>query len=337
MTDIFGLMASISGSTPAPIPLTGVKAQADILGRGAKIKVSQRFSNRELSAIEAVYRFPLPEGAAICGFRALIDERVIQGRVEEREKAFEIYDSALVEGHGAYLLDQERPNIFALSVGNLRPGCEVLMEIEYATLLDVSDNVVRFSLPTTISPRYIPGAMEDGDIPTHAKVHPPYALEVPYGLSMSLNIHKGASVNSIESPSHAIKVDNMKGDPVTLNFSSEEVRMDRDFILTIGYEKAFQNRAFLQRTENDPFVQLDLNLDDKKAEESIIEPKEIIFVLDCSGSMTGDSITQAKKALGIALKALPTNVSFNICRFGSTFKFLFKTPRSTPRLVFRKD
>ena len=224
MTDIFGLMASISGSTPAPVPLTGVKAQADILGRGAKVKVSQRFSNRESNAIEAVYRFPLPEGAAICGFRALIDERVIQGRVEEREKAFEIYDNALIEGHGAYLLDQERPNIFALSVGNLRPGCEVLMEIEYATLLDVSDNVVRFSLPTTISPRYIPGAMEeDGDIPTHAKVHPPYALEVPYGLSMCLNIHKGGSVKSIESPSHAIKVDNMKGDPVTVTFSSEEV------------------------------------------------------------------------------------------------------------------
>jgi Ca-activated chloride channel homolog len=327
MTDIFGLMASISGSTPAPVPLTGVKAQADILGRGTKVKVSQRFSNRESNALEAVYRFPLPEGAAICGFRALIDERVIQGRIEEREKAFEIYDNALIEGHGAYLLDQERPNIFALSVGNLRPGCEVLMEIEYGALLDVADNVVRFALPTTISPRYIPGAMEeDGDIPTHAKVHPPYALEVPYGLSLCLNIHKGGSVKSIESPSHAIKVDNMKGDPVTVTFSSEEVVMDRDFILTISYEKAFQNRAYLHRTEEGPFVQLDLNLnDDKKSEEpSIIEPKEIIFVLDCSGSMMGDSISQAKKALGIALKALPTNAFFNICRFGSTFKFLFR-------------
>ncbi len=325
MTDIFGLMASISGSTPVPIPLTGVKVEADILGRGAKAKVSQRFSNSEASAVEAVYRFPLPEGAAICGFRAMIDKRVIQGRVEEREKAFEIYDNALIEGHGAYLLDQERPNIFALSVGNLRPGCEVLMEIEYATLLDASGNVVRFSLPTTISPRYLPRSMDDGDIPIHAKVHPPYALEVPYGLSLHLNIHN-VSVSSIESPSHAIKVDNMKGDPVTVTFSSEEVRMDRDFILSISYEKAFQNRAFLQRMKDDSFVQLDLNFEDEnKLDDSTIGPQEIIFVLDCSGSMMGDSIAQAKKALSIALKAIPGNAAFNICRFGSSFEFLFKT------------
>ena len=89
--------------------------------------------------------------------------------------------------------------------------------------------------------------------------------------------------------------------------------------------KLFRTGPICIAQKNDSFVQLDLNLnDDKKSEESIIEPKEIIFVLDCSGSMMGDSISQAKKAIGIALKALPTNASFNICRFGSTFKFLFQ-------------
>lgn len=328
MSDVYGLMACKSDSVPAPIPLAGVKAEAEILGRGARVKVSQLFSNLEATALEAVYRFPLPEGAAVCGFRALLGERVIQGRVEERERAFELYDDAMMKGHGAYLLDEERPNIFTVSVGNLPPACEVVVEIEYVTLLDASDNVVRFSLPTTIAPRYIPGSMEDdGHIPTHARLHPPYAAEVPYGLSLRLNIHRGASVSYIESPSHMIRVENMKGDPVTVTFSSGEVAMDRDFFLNISYEKSFQNRAYLHHSGDETFVQLDLNLNDEKMGKAPVatEPKEIIFVVDCSGSMNGDSITEAKKAVEIALRALPTDVSFNICRFGSTFDFLFKT------------
>jgi Ca-activated chloride channel family protein len=328
MSDVYGLMACKSDSVPAPIPLAGVKAEAEILGRGARIKVSQLFSNLEAKTIEAVYRFPLPEGAAVCGFHARLGERVIQGRIEERERAFEIYDDAMIKGHGAYLLDEERPNIFTVSVGNLPPACDVVVEIEYVTLLDASDNLVRFLLPTTISPRYIPGNMEDDDhIPVHARLHPPYAAAVPYGLSLRLNIHRGASVSSIESPSHMIRMENIKGDPVTVTFTSGEVIMDRDFLLNISYEKSFRNRAYLHRSGDETFVQLDLGLDDEKKAETALKtkPKEIIFVVDCSGSMDGDSITQAKKAVKIALKALPTDVHFNICRFGSTFNFLFKT------------
>ncbi len=328
MSDIYGLTACKSDSAPTPIPLTGVEAEVDILGRGARVKVSQLFTNLEESALEAVYRFPLPEGAAVCGFRALIGERVVQGRVEERERAFEIYDDAMMKGHGAYLLDEERPNVFTVSVGNVPPACEVVVEIEYVTLLDASDNLVRFSLPTTISPRYIPGDMEDdGPVPAHAGLHPPYAAEVPYGLSLCLNIHRGASVRSIESPSHPIRVENMKGDPVTVTFSSGEVSMDRDFLLTVSYEKPFQNRAYRYRNGDETFIQLDLNLDNAEKPEALLsmKPKEIIFVVDCSGSMHGDSIREARKAVEIALKALPTDVCFNIYRFGSKFDCLFES------------
>src|SRR5512139_3916232 len=105
----------------APVPLLGVSVRGEILGRGAKLRLSQRYQNREKKPIEAVYKFPLPEGAAICGFWARIDGRSIQGMVEEREEAFRRYDEALQQGHGAQLLDQERPNLFTLSVGNLKP------------------------------------------------------------------------------------------------------------------------------------------------------------------------------------------------------------------------
>ena len=186
----------------------GVRVTGDIAGRGARVRVEQRFRNGEARAVEAVYRFPLPEGAAVCGFEARVGERTIRGRVEEREKAFEAYDQALAEGHGGFLLDEERPNLFALSVGNLAPGAEVGVRIDYVTLLDVERGVARFLLPTTIAPRYLPDpeAEEEG-LPVDERLRPPYAGRVPYGLSLELRLHGADSLASIESPSHAIRVE----------------------------------------------------------------------------------------------------------------------------------
>jgi Ca-activated chloride channel family protein len=117
------------------IPLEGVEVQGDIIGRGAKVTLRQRFRNVEDNPIEVVYKFPLPEGAAICGFKAIVDDRVIEGQIEERDKAFELYDKALSDGHGAQLLDEERPNIFTLSVGNVKPQSTVVIEISYVILM----------------------------------------------------------------------------------------------------------------------------------------------------------------------------------------------------------
>jgi Ca-activated chloride channel family protein len=331
MNSEFGLLICDEESTGESIPLLGVKVEGEILGRGARVRVLQRFKNEESKPVEAIYKFPLPEGAAICGFKAHVGDRIIEGKVEEREKAFEIYDKALIEGHGGYLLDEERPNIFTLSVGNLNPGSEVLVELEYVTLLDGDGAAVRFFLPTTISPRYLPdGAKDDSDIPVDGKLHPPYAVDVPYGLSISLNIHGDRQIKSVESPSHHIKVNNMKSDSVNISFSSGETRMDRDLVLTITYEEAFKSRAYHCRFENENFLQLDMMLDHGEQPKSAKEeaPRDVLFVLDCSGSMQGDSIEQAKRALEICMKGLPQDVHFNICRFGSSHEFLFKRPES---------
>ena len=109
MSDETGCQA-ISGlfqKNGGAIPLEGVDVQGDIAGRGARIQMRQRFRNLEGKPVEAVYKFPLPESAAICGFRAIVDDRIIEGKIEEREKAFELYDKALSEGHGAQLLDED--------------------------------------------------------------------------------------------------------------------------------------------------------------------------------------------------------------------------------------
>ena len=186
--ELLGLVTAEAKATP--IPLMAVNVEGNIVGRGARVKIIQSFKNGEGKAIEAVYKFPLPEGSAVCGFKAIIGEKTIEGGIEEREKAFEQYDEALSEGHGAILLDEERPNIFTLSVGNLKPGATAIIEIEYVTLLETTGSGIRFFLPTTISPRYIPdGTQDDNGIPVDNQVNPVYSSTVPYGLSLLLTLH----------------------------------------------------------------------------------------------------------------------------------------------------
>ena len=308
------------------VPLVGIDVQADINGRGAKVKISQRFRNTEKKPIEAVYKFPLPENAAVCGFRALIDNRIIEGRIEEKEKAFELYDKALADGHKAQLMDEERPNIFTLSIGNIKPGSSVIIEITYITLLDAHSTEVRFYLPTTISPRFTPKSQKDDNgIPVGDIVNPPFAFHVPYGLTINVNVHDRKAIASIESPSHTINT-RFNSDDAVVTFSAEQAAMDRDFVLTITYGKDFANRAYVSRDHDETFIQVDLTPDETAEAgktDNAPQGREIVFLLDCSGSMKGASIEEARKALEILIRALSKDMMFNIYRFGSGFEHLY--------------
>ncbi|MCX7634784.1 MAG: VIT and VWA domain-containing protein, partial [Syntrophales bacterium] len=282
------------------IPLEGVEAHGDIAGRAAKVQLRQRFHNREGIPIEAVYKFPLPVNAALCGFRAFVDDREIVGKIEEREKAFEIYDKALSEGHGAQLLDEERANIFTLSVGNIKPKGVVVIEIQYVMLIDTEGAEVRFNLPTTISPRYIPVHQKDQDgIPVEHIVNPPFAPFVPYGLKLHINIHNIKEIKAIGSPSHSITTE-WTADKAAVSFTSETTAMDRDFILSIVYKQAFVTRGMVFANEDANYVQIDFMPEeqhDGSDGELSAGKREIVFVLDCSGSMSGSSIAQARNCL----------------------------------------
>jgi Ca-activated chloride channel homolog len=311
-----------------PVPLTGVSVKGKMTGRGARVRVIQAFKNMEGRPVEAVYKFPLPEGSAVSGFKAVVGDRVIEGAIEERDKAFESYDEAMARGDGAYLLDEERPNIFTLSVGNLNPGVTALIEIDYVTLLDVRASEVRFFLPTTISPRYIPERTPDeSGIPVDHLVNPVYGLDVPYGLSILMEVHGKEEISSIESPSHQVSL-TFDPDFIRVEFASESVKMDRDFVVNVKYKDEFRSKGYLYSHGGGSFLQIDFH----PAETELAagnEPhsphgKEVIFVLDCSGSMAGSSISQAKKALEVFLRGLTEGMRFNVYRFGSTFERLFR-------------
>src|SRR5262245_16721124 len=194
-------------ATDAPIPLTGVSVDAQISTLCARVTVTQRFINQESQPIEAVYVFPLDEGAAVCGFEAIIDGTLVVGEVKEREEAFRMYDDAIERGDGGFLLDEERPDVFQASVGNLPPDKEVLLKVTYVTELAVSGSGLRFTVPTTVSPRYAPAEDQRGvGRPDSVTLNPPLAWQVPYGLSLSVRLNMTGAITKLESPSHPVSV-----------------------------------------------------------------------------------------------------------------------------------
>ncbi|MCC6621542.1 MAG: VWA domain-containing protein [Deltaproteobacteria bacterium] len=322
-----GLIMLTPDGAHATVPLEGVAIAATLAGGAAEVTVSQRYKNAEPRPLEALYVFPLPSDAAVCGFVAEVDGRRIEGRVEERDKAFEIYDDAMAEGHGAFLLDQERPNIFTASVGNLRPGASVTIQIRYVMALGLEGEAFRFQLPTTVSPRYTPAPTtpEVGQ-PDADRVNPERWLAVPYGLTLVVDID--GAPRRVESPSHPIRTVIGGADrPTRVELGQDVSALDRDFVLLVELEAAHVPTARVARgADGDRYLQVQFIPTFGDAERQA--GQEVIFLVDCSGSMGGDSIAQARRAMELCIRALSERDTFDVVRFGSTFDHLFGQARA---------
>jgi hypothetical protein len=317
--------SGLVGKDGAAIPLVGVTAEAWIRDYACRVVLTQRFRNDETQPLEAVYKFPLDEGAAVTGFEIEIDGERLVGRVEEREKAFETYDEALAAGHGAYLLDEERADIFTASVGNLPPGKEAVLRITTVSELPLEGDDIRFTLPTTIAPRYAPEEDRKGVGETEAeRVSPPYALQVPYGLKLKVDVETTAPVRSVESPSHPVAV-TVEDGRATVTLSEREAALDRDVVLKITLAETHTPRALVERGPDGHSYALVSFRPDLEAKPSAAE---VVFLIDRSGSMQGTSIAEARGALQLALRSLRPGCAFNIVGFGSTYEALF--PQSRP-------
>jgi Ca-activated chloride channel homolog len=309
----------------AQVPLEGVRIDARLAGLCSEMTVTQRYRNTEAVDVEAVYVFPLEEGAAVCGFEARVGDRVIRGRVEEREKAFETYDDAMAAGHGAFLLDQERPNVFTASVGNLKPGQSIEITIRTVALLSYEGAAVRLLVPTTVSPRYVPAGPPEVGEPDGDRVNPPRQDAVPYGLTLNVEVDLGSRVSQIDSPSHQVRTTLLEKKAI-VTLSSDSVALDRDFVLLVKPEDAHRPVGRVAREADGTLSAMVSFHPDPTGMPS--GGKEVLFLLDCSGSMMGDSIEQAKRALALCVRALSEGDTFNIVRFGSSHSSLWPSPQS---------
>jgi Ca-activated chloride channel family protein len=301
-----------------------VRIDASLRGSCVEVTVMQRYRNVEAVPIEAVYVFPLEEGAAVCGFAARIGAAIIRGHVAEREAAFARYDDAMMDGHGAFLLDQERPNVFTASVGNLRPGEEVELQIRYVALARREGDALRVSIPTTVSPRYVPraAAPEVGE-PDGERVNPERWPSVPYGLELAVEVELGRALLRLESPTHPIRTTLREGG-ARVELAQEDDALDRDVVLLVEPEASARPMAVVASEPDGRRVAMVTFLPEIPLAEG---GHEVIFLLDCSGSMSGSSIDQAKRALNLCVRALAPEDTFDVVCFGSTHQALWGSPR----------
>ena len=304
------------------VPLTGVRIAATLCGPCVEVCVTQHYANHGDRPIEAVYVFPLDAGAAVCGFSGRIGDREIVGRVEERDAAFAAYDDAMIAGDTAILLDRERPDIFTASLGSLHPGETAELSIRYVALAQREGSAYRLTVPTTVSPRYVPAEPPAVGQPDGERVNPERWLHVPYGLTLRVEVDCGDLVR-IESPSHPIRTE-LGARTAAVDLSQSETALDRDFVLVV--EPAAPSAPFARAAvgpDGSTAVMVSL-LPGLRAEDA--RRHEVIFLLDCSGSMDGTSIEQARRALALCIRALRPGDTFNIVRFGSQFTALWPRP-----------
>lgn len=323
-----------TGSESDRIALRGVRLQATLAGMAMRVTVEQTFVNLESKAIEAVYTFPLPETAAVCGFEVQTGDHVLTAQIEETDEAIRCYDDAVAAGNGAYMLEQDRPDVFAARVGNLKPGQAAKVRISYVAPLERVDRTLRVRFPTTIAPRYVSAAGSDDALLAAIDadaLNPPHVLAVPYGLEMQIQVQLGGEVRAISSPTHLIRVerDAAKNDNWSVSFAGNQAQMDRDVVLNV--ELACETTPQIQVSPGpDKAHYLAITLVPEFDQETLGEhrPNETLFLLDCSGSMQGQSIRQATAALELCLRSLSAGDVFNICRFGSTFELLSPEPQT---------
>ena len=316
------------------VALRGVRLRSRLTALCERTTIEQTFVNAERRSIEAVYTFPLPDGAAVCGFEVVTGDRVLTGVVEESNRAIAQYENAISEGDGAFLMEQERTDVFTIRVGNLKPRQAATIRISYVRPLTRSDRTIRVAFPTTVAPRYVTASGGRDPVETAIDgdaLNPPHVLHVPYGLTMELEIDLGRGVRGVTSPSHAIRVEETSDGPavrrVTLVGGITET--NRDIVLALEIAKDEQPSVQVgQWVDGKPFLAVtfmpEFDVDELAAHPPA--PQEVVFLLDCSGSMQGDSIAQARGALELCLRSLGRGDRFNVCRFGSSFDLMEPEP-----------
>jgi Ca-activated chloride channel family protein len=310
--------------------------EATISGLVARVRVRQEFRNSGPNRVEGVYVFPLPDTAAVDRLRMHIGERFIEGEIREKEEARKEYEAAKSAGKKASLVQQERANLFTTSVANIGPGETVSIEIEYLEALEYDEGTFSLRFPLTLTPRYIPGTPLPGrkgsgwspdttSVSDASRVTPPVVSNShDHKVTFRAKLNAGVPLEFVASRYHPINV-NKTGDRYDIDLSESNVPMDHDLELTWRPVPASAPRAmmFTEVVDDEPYVLLMMLPPDDLSLPQQTMARDLIFVIDTSGSMHGTSLDQAKRALTMALDGLKPGDKFNVIQFNSVTSELF--------------
>jgi Ca-activated chloride channel family protein len=334
-----------TGKPQASCPLKHTDVKAEISGFISRVVVTQQFENPFKEKIEAVYTFPLPQNAAVDDMTMSVGERTIRGKILPREEAQAVYDAAKSSGKVASLLDQERPNIFTQSVANILPGEQIKITISYVETLNYVNGAYEFVFPMVVGPRYVPGqrtgqtqgngfAPDTDRVPDASRITPnapPPAMRSGHDISLDVSLDAGLILDNINSKTHDVDIQRPDSHSARLHLREGSTIPNKDFVFRYDVSgQAIQDALITHRSEKGGYFTLILQPPDRVAAEDV-RPKELVFVLDTSGSMQGFPIEKAKETMKLALDNLYPSDMFNLITFVGDTEILFPKPVAATR------
>ncbi|MCA9705388.1 MAG: TonB-dependent receptor [Myxococcales bacterium] len=323
-----GRLPELRDAKGHPLPLRHTGVRAELRGHIAAVKVRQRFHNPSDHPIEVVYTFPLPENSAVFDMRMTVGSRVIEAEIMRREQARQTFEEARDDGHTASLLEQERPNVFTQSVTNIAPGEDVDVEIRYLQTLTYDAGEYEFVFPMVVGPRFDPG---DGSVPDAARISPPvvgHGVRTGHDIDIEVHAQPGPPVVSWTAPTHQIEAQAEDG-ALTVSLARRDELPNRDFVLryrvagpeargTVLLGKPDEHgRGHYLMVVHPPVTDVD----------AAVGRREVIFVVDRSGSMGGSPLALAKQTVRELLARLRPVDTFDVVGFASGTERLFGQPR----------
>jgi Ca-activated chloride channel homolog len=328
----------------------GIDVDLTVSGPTIRARVTQLFHNPTSNWVEAVYVYPLPAGGAVDTLKMIVGDRVVVGDIRERQQARIAYEQAKQNGQKAALTEQQRENIFTNSVANIGPNETVLVQIEYQEPVAQSGNEFSLRVPMVVGPRYNPapvvqsvdfrrdgggwGATKTDPVADRDRITPPVldpAQNAPVNpIAITVRLQAGFPLGEVKSHHHAIKVESPDGATRIIKLADGPVPADRDFELTWkpATEAAPSVGLFREHVGDADYLLAFVTPPAVEQAEQKPLPREVVFVIDNSGSMGGTSIVQAKASLIYALGRLQPTDRFNVIRFDDTMDLLF--PVSVP-------
>jgi Ca-activated chloride channel family protein len=306
------------------LPLERLDVRATVTGLVGRVVLTTGFVNSHDTALEATYVFPLPDRAAVTGMKMTAGDRTVEAELQERGQARQAYDDAIAAGRRASIVEEERPDVFTMRVGNIPAGERVTVELSLVGPLVFEDGAATFRFPLVVAPRYVPGTplsgpsvgdgyADDTDVvPDASRITPPVLLPgFPNPLKLKIGVEidpAGLELGEVRSSLHTVV---SEGNTVTVVPGE---RVDRDFVLRLAY--AGNSSAALCVPDPDGTGEGTYQLTVLPPEPtSPVRPRDVVLLLDRSGSMSGWKMVAARRAAARIVDTLTSDDTFAVITF----------------------